>query len=179
MAHESDLKLGELILYISKKSAYDPHFGATKLNKILYFSDFIAYGRWGAAITDAEYQNLPKGPAPRRLIPVRDQLVKDGALAIQPVGLGTGYTQIRTVNLREPDLSVFRANDIALVDEVIEGLNSLNANNVSDLSHKLVGWKSTVVGDTINYATIFLSDEPLSEAEQKRARELSTEIAKV
>jgi hypothetical protein len=40
---EDEQKMKELILYISQKCADDTKFGATKLNKILYFSDFLAY----------------------------------------------------------------------------------------------------------------------------------------
>ena len=38
----SDERLGELILYVADKCADDPRFGATKLNKILWWSDFQA-----------------------------------------------------------------------------------------------------------------------------------------
>jgi hypothetical protein len=33
-------RLRELIVYISEKSEHDQYYGATKLNKILYHSDF-------------------------------------------------------------------------------------------------------------------------------------------
>jgi hypothetical protein len=173
---DSDKKLGELILYISKKSAFDPYFGATKLNKILYFSDFFAYGNWGSPITGAEYQHLELGPAPKRLVPVRDQLVSDGSLAIQVVQFSGGKTQRRTVNLREPDLTLFLGRDIALVDDNIEKLSPLNADETSELSHRYVGWKSTRLGETIPFGTIFLSDAPPSPAELRRAQEIANEL---
>jgi len=172
---ENERKLAELILYISQKCALDPNFGATKLNKILYFSDFSAYGNWGQSITGAEYQNLKKGPAPKRLIPVRNQLVEDGGIAIQPVPLGNGIVRHRTINLREPDLTLFNGREIALVDSVIKQLDGLNASDVSELSHLYVGWKATREGETIAYGTVFLSDEPLTEAEIIRAKEIMAE----
>jgi hypothetical protein len=168
-------KLAELILYISQKCAHDPDFGATKLNKILYFSDFFAFGNWGEPITGAEYQKLRLGPAPRRLIPVRDQLRQDGALAIQPVKLPSGLVQHRTVNLREPDLSEFKASEIALVDHVISQLFGLNAIQTSELSHQYVGWKTTREYETIPYETIFLSDAPPTESDIRRAKEIMAE----
>ena len=120
-------KLAELILYISQKCAQDSDFGATKLNKILYFSDFSAYENWGESITNCEYQNLRGGPAPRRLLLVRDQLKSDGHLVVQPVYLPSGVVQHRTVNLREPDLTDFKTREIALVDNVIDRLSGLSA----------------------------------------------------
>src|SRR5579884_3151713 len=106
-------KLGELILYISQKSAVDPKFGAIKLNKILYLSDFLAFGHWGKPITGVPYQHLPKGPAPKRLLPVRDELKSKGDLAIQELPLKSGNMQKRTVNLRDPNLSLFTGEEIA------------------------------------------------------------------
>jgi hypothetical protein len=168
-----DKKLAELILYISSKCTNDLYFGATKLNKILYFSDFFAYGNWGRSITDAEYQNLPNGPAPRHLKPVRDVLEFRKELAIQPVHFSSGKIQHRTIPLREPDLSFFSGQDIALVDDVIKMLADLDAQTTSALSHRMVGWKMTAIGETIPYSTVFLSNEPLSEAEIRRGQEIA------
>jgi len=166
-------KLAELVLYISQKCANDPCFGATKLNKILYFSDFLAYGNWGASITGSEYQNLPNGPAPRRLLPVREALVAHKELVVQAVQLMSGNVQHRTVNLREPDLTVFSGAEIALVDDVIRRLEGMDAERTSELSHRMVGWKMTQPGETISYQTVFLSDEPITKAEAKRGLELA------
>jgi hypothetical protein len=169
-------KLGELILYISQKSATDPKFGATKLNKILYLSDFLAFGMWGEPITAVEYQHLPNGPAPRRLLPVRDDLRSRGDLAIQEVILRNGNTQHRTVNLRAPRLEIFTGREISLVDRVIETLEGLDADETSELSHRFVGWKMTKPNAPIPYGSIFISDEPLSEAEIFRGQELAREF---
>lgn len=168
-----DQKLGELILYISKKCSSDPNFGATKLNKILYYSDFMAYGHWGESITGAEYQHLKKGPAPRRLIPVRDQLVENRSLAVEPRTTGFGYQQNRTVPLREANLDIFRAQAISLVDDIIQALSSFNATESSELSHREVGWKMTKDGETIPYRSILVSDAPLSTEEILFAQKFS------
>jgi hypothetical protein len=172
---ENERKFAELILYVCQKSAYDVTFGATKLNKILYFSDFLAYGKWGEPITGAEYQNLKRGPAPRRLIPVRKELEDQDALAIQPVQLSNGFVQHRPINLREPDITLFKGNEIALVDEVIATLKGLNATEASDLSHLDVGWKFTEEGETIDYRTVFLSDDPLTESELRHVKGILAE----
>jgi Protein of unknown function (DUF4065) len=169
-------KLGELILYISQKCATDPKFGAIKLNKILYLSDFLSFGNWGEPITGVGYQHLRNGPAPRRLIPVRDALAKRGKLVVQSVSLKGGNVQKRTVNLTEPNLKVFSGREIALVDNVIEELWDLDAEESSEFSHRFVGWKMTKEGDPIPYGSIFISDEPLSTAELLRGQELAREL---
>jgi hypothetical protein len=165
-------KLAELILYISQKCANDPTFGAVKLNKILCYSDFLFYAYHDRGITNVEYQKLPNGPAPRRLIPVRDELIENGNLAMQEVILKSGETQKRTVNLRNPDLDLFSGAEIALVDRIIESMQGVTAEDVSEISHTLVGWLAVDEGETIPYNTIYFSNPPLTEAEINRAREL-------
>src|SRR3974390_2259391 len=111
--HHKYAKLAELILYISKMSQDDPRFGATKLNKILFFSDFSQYRKKRKAISDDTYQRLENGPAPKHLVPVRDRLITSKSLTMQKLSY-YGKTQTRPVALREPDLSLFTAEEIAL-----------------------------------------------------------------
>ena len=169
-------KLAELILYISQKCATDHKFGAVKLNKILYLSDFLAFGNWGEPITAVPYQHLRMGPAPTRLIPVRDALQKSGKLVVQTLPLKSGHRQVRTVNLVDPNLKVFSGREIALVDSIIQDLWDMDAEESSEFSHRFVGWKMTKEGDPIPYGSIFISDEPLSPAEIRRGQELAGEF---
>jgi hypothetical protein len=169
-------KLAELILYISQKCATDPKFGATKLNKILYLSDFLSFGNFGEPITGVEYQHLRLGPAPRRLIPVRDALQSAGKLVVQSLTFKSGKQQTRTVNLTDPNLKLFSGREIALVDSVIEDLWNLDADESSEFSHRFVGWKMTKEGANIPYGSIFISDEPLSAAETLRGQALAREL---
>lgn len=170
--HENEARYRELVLYICQKCANDPKFGATKLNKILYFSDFLAYATLGEPITGFEYQRLPNGPAPRRMMPMRADMERSRVLGVQEVRLRGGRIQQRVVNLRGPDLNVFEPAQVALVDQVIEELRDLDAEEVSDLSHRMMGWKLAGMNETIPYETVFISAEPLTESDVERAREL-------
>jgi hypothetical protein len=74
-------------------------------------------------------------------------------------------------------LSLFTPEQIALVDAIIEALRDATAEEVSELSHRMVGWKIVDQNETIPYETIFVSDEPLTEADIERARELAKQLA--
>jgi hypothetical protein len=171
---ENERKFRELILYVSQKCANDPRFGAVKLNKILYFSDFLSYGHYNEPITGMEYFKLQHGPAPRRLVPVREQMKRDGDLGIQELPIGSGIER-RPVNLRAPDLSVFSAREIALVDAVIDFFSKQTGKSISDLSHRMSGWKAARLEETIPYETVFMSEEPLTETDIVRGREIAAE----
>ena len=166
-------KFRELLLYIANRSLSDPHFGATKLNKILFFSDFYAYGMLGRPITGAEYQRLEYGPAPRQLKPTVEQMRDAQEATVLPRRHFNRQQQI-LFPLRDPDLSRFTAEEIALVDEVIRLLQPYNVTQVSELSHGYaVGWQVARENETIPYQTVFLSSEPLTVSDIRRGQELA------
>jgi hypothetical protein len=154
----------ELMLYIADKCASDPTFGATKLNKILFYSDFIAYANLGDAITGATYQKLPKGPAPKQLLPALRELEqnKDAALATR---FHFGRVQKRLVPLRNPDLTQFTAPELQLVNDVIQALWNRSATEVSELSHIEQGWQIVGMNEEIPYWTVFVDPDQTMSAD--------------
>lgn len=166
-------KFKELMLYVCEKSATDPNFGATKLNKILFLSDFWAYAQLRKPITGAEYMKLQWGPAPRPLVPIRKEMQKNGELAIQETTLDPQIARKRPVNLRAADLSVFSAEEIALVDSVIDFCRRATGSGVSRFTHSWHGWIAAEEGETIPYETVFISDEPITALEIARGKELA------
>ena len=63
MPYDPD-RLAELMLLAADRLHTDPSYGATKLNKALFFSDFLHYKRHGDLISAAVYQRLPRAPGP-------------------------------------------------------------------------------------------------------------------
>jgi hypothetical protein len=169
-------KFAELMLYIAQRSSQDAAFGRTKLNKILFYADFVAYGRRGQPITGAVYQKMPQGPVPSEWQAVRERLKASGAAVEQPFtrGLHQGF---RLVPLREPNLDPFTAHDIAIVDNVIDLLRDHDGSSVSELSHQFAGWRLTNIGEQIPYFTVCIPDEPipLSPDELEFARQMEAQ----
>ena len=54
----NERKLRELVVLVANKSEGDPHFGAVKLNKILYYAEFQAFRILGSPIAGATYIDL-------------------------------------------------------------------------------------------------------------------------
>src|SRR6185295_11611515 len=102
----SDLKFRELIVYLARRSEGDPNFGATKLNKLLFFCDFLAFRQLGRAITGQRYFKLEFGPAPRALKPVLREMEESGD-CITVERNHFGHLQRRVIARREPDLAGF------------------------------------------------------------------------
>ena len=168
-------KFRELIIYIADKCENHTLFGSVKLNKVLFYSDFLAYKVWGKPITGADYLALERGPGPRALVPIRQDMIRKRDIAPD-----NRMFQNRLVPLRDAKLSLFSAQEIALVDKVIHILKNENAEAVSELSHAFLGWKaawaeSTATGKKISipYGTVFVESPPLDEFEAAHGLDLA------
>ncbi|MHB1006596.1 MAG: Panacea domain-containing protein [Chloroflexota bacterium] len=174
--HFDPVKFKELVLYVSKKTADDPRAGATKLNKILFFSDVLAYGQHGQPVSGATYVKLDNGPVPKQLLRTKAELVS----AKEACEVNQQYfnrMQKRLIPMREPDLSVFSPAEIALVDQVIELFQSCNASDVSEISHAWsVGWQVARDSAEIPYETVLLSVPSLTQADIERGMMVAQEL---
>jgi hypothetical protein len=174
-ARPSDEKLRELILYIAKRCEGDPYFGKTKLNKILFYSDFGAYAELGEAITSQEYMRLPHGPVPRRMKPTLDSMLFTDEIEIRGEAKAN-LRQERVVAKRLPEVQHFTEAQLTLVNRIIRALWGRTNSRVSEISHANQGWKLARDKETIPYETVFLSDRPLTEDEIEYGRCLATEL---
>jgi hypothetical protein len=168
-----ETKLAELMLYVAKRILTDPAGGATKLNKILYFAEFARVRAAGVPITGVPYQKLARGPAPRRLRPIREHLVAERAADMRTDEY-FGRDVHRLVPLRDADLSLFTDDEIRTVDQVIDALGGTNGRNVSDRSHEDMAWQLVEEGDEIPYAAAFLVNKPtVTPTSRRHARQLA------
>lgn len=166
-------KFKELMLYVAEKSSSDEYFGATKLNKILFFSDFQSYGMTGSPITGATYQKLEHGPAPIQFKPTAREIENEGAgvFVERPV---FNYFQKVLIPKRSANRRLFSAAEIDLVDEVIRDLAPRNAKDTSRLSHvRSAAWQVADIGEKIPYETVFLSSRRMTSSDVARGQELA------
>lgn len=169
--HPDDEKLRELILYISTLCESDRHFGAVKLNKLLFYADFLAYQKFGSAITGQEYQALLQGPAPKRLKPVVDRMKRAGDLREERRKAGR-FEQKRPVPIRTADLSKFSGPEVDLISGVVQRFWNKNAKQISDESHLFLGWQLGIQGETIPYSVVLIGTRKPTMAEQRKGRAL-------
>ncbi len=150
-------KFREMILYVARRAEHDPRCGATKLNKILFYADFWAYRSLGRSISGRAYRKQEFGPVPHRMPQTVEGMAAKGDCAWAKRDYH-GRELKKLLPLREAELSLFDSQEIDLIGRVIDELWELNATEVSDLSHRFVGWQSASMGDEIPYETVFLGE---------------------
>jgi hypothetical protein len=167
-------KLKELILYIADKFESRGHCGATLLNKMLFFSDFIAYAKYGQSITGEDYFKLENGPAPKYLLEARGELVEEGRAVIKFKSTIKGKLHI-LIALAEPNLNAFGPEQIAVADFVFDELKDETAGSVSGISHKFYGWQVAKTQEIIPYNSVFLREPVLAEP----SKQVRTAVARL
>lgn len=168
---DKEERLRELILYIANKCVNDSMFGATKLNKILFKSDFLSFEMYGTSISGASYKRLDHGPVPASLLPIRAKMEEEAEIFIKKIHWPNGKVQHKVIAMRESDLTYFSGRDIAIVDTIISALKDMNAEQASEYTHG-IQWKTCYNNDPIPYETAFLSDEPVTLGDISRTEEL-------
>ena len=156
-------KIKELIVYIVKRSTPDPTFGAIKLNKVLYYSDFAAYRQLGQPITGATYRKFFEGPAPVELPDVRRELIDSGDATSEERPYFAGSVVRLVVRTgRESNRELFRPGELEIVDQVVDFFEGKTEREVADFSHKEPGWAVARDREDIPYETAWISSGPVS-----------------
>lgn len=168
-------KLAELMLLVAEELADDRFGGSTKLNKVLFFAEFAHARETGRSISGSPYQKLPNGPAPRRLLPVRQHLVDSGAAAIRSESL-LGLRQDRLVPLRPARRDRFTTGELRAVADAVAMLRGRSGTEASGLSHEEPGWRQAEAREVIPFATAqLLPEQPVTPRVRARAAEIAAE----
>jgi len=131
-------KLSELIVYLGAHPGVS-NLGLTKLWKLIFFIDARAVRELGAPLTDSEFIKYEHGPVPSRGEKHLRHLLKKGDVTTSP-RIVADKTLNEVKSARPADLSVFSADETALIDAVCAELGRKSAVALSELSHREPSW---------------------------------------
>ena len=154
-------KFKEVLLYILNKVGSKPNVGESVLYKFLYFIDFNFYEKYEEQLIGATYIKNNYGPTPKEFIKIVEEMENKNEL-VRFEGEYFQYPLRKYLPLRPPNLSELRANEIKLIDDVLENLSDMNATQLSEYSHNDVPWLTTEDGEIINYESVFYRTAPYS-----------------
>jgi hypothetical protein len=143
----SDL-LKELTHYICWKVENPSDLGATKLNKVLWFADTIAYRANGRSITNATYVKRQFGPVPKRVLAVLDELNREGKVVTRDRPY---FNRVKReyIALKPATDSAFSEQEREIIDLVIDRVcHDHTAASISELSHDVI-WQAAEEGEEI------------------------------
>lgn len=123
----------------------------TKLNKLLFYVDFIAYREHGKSITGLRYTHLDYGPVPDKYEMLIGIMMEEHVLnEIEKVyRSGTSGTLYKA--MKKPDMKIFNNYEKGILKRVIEIVKNKSSKEISILSHEEDGYMNTKLGEPISY----------------------------
>jgi putative zinc finger/helix-turn-helix YgiT family protein len=125
----------------------------TKLYKLLFYSDFLAYRSSGRSLTGAAYCRMPYGPVPVGFSALRSILEEREVVLVEEMTFQNGNTGevFRVGSGGERAADSLLAEDVAVLRVVRDTLGGLSPSAISDRSHEETAWKETPPKAVIDY----------------------------
>jgi len=151
-------KFKEMVLFF----IIDSDVWKTKLNKMLFYADFVNYKYHNRSISGARYCPIDMGPVPDNFNTLFDILLKENVLDVSYHSFSDGGVGEKYTPLKSFDESMFTPDELEIMRNVKERLKNISTQDVIKLSHKEKAWsknrtnKSQPIDYTFAYELILL-----------------------
>ena len=129
-----------------------PYVTKTKLNKLLWYSDFLNFKKASHSITGLPYLHLQYGPVPLHYDVYLAHFIQEGLLWAEEIDYGEGVMGEILKSLEEPNLQLFTPHERGVLNRVLEIFKNMGARQIADCSHREEGYKQTSHGELISYS---------------------------
>jgi uncharacterized phage-associated protein len=127
------------------------YLGVTKLNKLLYYLDFISYRDRGTAVTGDKYIHLEYGPVPAI---VNSQILPEmklaGMLDIEEMPYKNKHT-VKFASKNVSDISVFNDYEKKLLQAICDEFKAMKTEELVAQTHIEAPWYYSKMFDEIDF----------------------------
>lgn len=154
-------KFKEVLIYILNKIGSKQNVGETLIYKLLYFIDFNFYEKYETQLIGATYIKNRYGPTPVEFKRITDEMIASEEIE-KIKSEYYKYPQTKYLPLRRADLSILKAHEKEIIDNVLDKFSDMTAKEISEYSHNDVPWITTMNGMNIEYESVFYRTRPYS-----------------
>ena len=126
-------KLKNIMLYILNKC---DDVWCTKMNKLLFYTDFMSYRERGMAMTGLSYRAIDFGPVPERWDKVYSEF-PEVRQELRQIGDFVGSVLIGSV---EPDYTMFTDDELKVLNSICTHFGKMSSREISRISHDEEAW---------------------------------------
>jgi uncharacterized phage-associated protein len=128
-------KVSQVIAYFNPKT----DLFKTKLNKLLFYADFLMYKKTACSMTGTTYKAIPFGPVPAEYDKMYIKLCDDNKININTIPFNDGNygEQIKSTDKVKLSFSEVELEVLSIVDKY---LCSKNTKEIVDISHSEPAW---------------------------------------
>ena len=132
-AQLSLVRLKNIMLYLLNRC---DDVWCTKMNKLLFYVDFMSYRERGMAMTGLSYRAIDFGPVPERW----DRVYSEFPEVRQELRQVKDFEGNVLIGLEEPDLTLFADTELKILDTICTKFGKLTSREVSRISHNENAW---------------------------------------
>lgn len=126
---------------ISYFSLHVDYLWKTKLNKLLFYSDFLHYKRTGYSICGIAYRAIQLGPVPAEYDKLYLKLLDDNQFDVVFIPFEeNGYYGEALKNKVKFEKELFTDTELKVLDEVLDKLAKKSSTEIVDISHQEKAW---------------------------------------
>ena len=131
-------KFTEMVVYFSE---YLKPF-KTKMNKLLFYSDFLHFKQTGFSISGIRYKAINLGPVPNNYQSIFDFLVREGKISIDNVNVSQNNIgeQFKVKDNTTFQKDLFLEVELQTLDRIVKYFSEMNANQIVQCSHAEKAW---------------------------------------
>ncbi|MBL7738478.1 MAG: DUF4065 domain-containing protein [Chitinophagaceae bacterium] len=132
------LKIAYMISYFSSRI----ELYKTKLNKLLFYSDFGCFKHIGYSMTGITYRAIQMGPVPAEYGMLYEKLAEDKLVTLNQKlfdNVNGNYAEM-IKGTQDFDETKFSKEEIEILNQVIDRFGSLRTSDVVELSHQEQAW---------------------------------------
>ncbi|MCF8226910.1 MAG: DUF4065 domain-containing protein [Bacteroidales bacterium] len=131
-------KFSEMVVFFTEK--LEPW--KTKLNKLLFYADFMMHKQSGFSMSGVQYRAIPMGPVPNNFNSIFEYLVNKEALDINYTNFTDGGTgeQFKPNPNKTFNKELFNKNELEILALVVERFINTSTNEIIEISHKEKAW---------------------------------------
>lgn len=147
-------KLTEMVVYFAEKT--EPF--KTKMNKLLFYADFLMFKESCFSISGVRYKAIEMGPTPYKFQSIFDYLDSNHDIEIIEELFPQGYYgyKFKAIEERPFNPSLFSEKELEVLERVSTAFKNTSTKEIIELSHLEDAWKKNVKdNDFISYEYAF------------------------
>lgn len=121
------------------KYCNNQYLGLTKLNKLIYYLDFVSFRDTGRSVTGDIYVHKDYGPVPDAVDTILRELREDGSIDIEEMPYAAGF-KAKLLLKKEPDLKAFSTEERTLLETICKELALWPTEKIVNQTHLEAPW---------------------------------------
>lgn len=131
-------RLKEMVVFFAHKV---PSY-KTKMNKLLFYADFLCFRELGVSMSGARYKAIPYGPVPDKFQTLFENLAETDVIDLLYTPLDNGGRKEKLIGREDRPFNpnLFTETEVSFLEQIAARFLDTSPSDIVEISHKEIGW---------------------------------------